>query len=576
MNYTDFFNTFIKNNPLYQTNRSFMILMDKFHDEFLKETYEVIPKIFKDIYENGEIPKEVYDQVLVDCGVSRILIDELTEGEKKVFINSLSDFQRYKATVSLTETVIRAFGNNFEAYELFVDYNHSLNRWECKPYPIYKPEFNDGFTRVIPYKIVYEKVPNLLIHESQLDLMRENNLAAFPLKTNIVFISSNYNQSISSSIQNLIMSVFHETYKDELIKISFQNKQFEVTLHTFLLTWMYLTFNKTDSKILSFSGNFINYNNVSDNISINDLDRILEEYEQLGNLTLSNVFSDSPQTTFDAFYEKYFLPLKTEVNSNQTVLDKEVLNSLIRIENISLIDYIDNILSVENNTSSELTILIGDMIKSVEVYNKTTTDINFKKYFSFFKSFLPTIDFIPSNNTVYKILYYLKPFHTDFLDLDDLSMIFSNDKFNNIYFEIFQRQGLIVTHTDLIELESLYKFGLSDIATSDIAIISARMGSFLKNLFKSNIMYDKTFLQYYIHPILEGISLDDNTFKSLFSTGKATSDIAIISGRMGSFLKDFSRDDVIYLSDSFSFICYQESLENISLDDDFILLFPPS
>jgi len=50
MNYTEFFNIFVKNYPLYQNDRSFMILMDKFHDVFLKDTHETIPIIFKDLY----------------------------------------------------------------------------------------------------------------------------------------------------------------------------------------------------------------------------------------------------------------------------------------------------------------------------------------------------------------------------------------------------------------------------------------------------------------------------------------------------------------------------------------------
>ena len=221
-----FFDKFVINHPQYQTDKGFRVLMENFRNVFLNDTYEILPKLFKDLYEKGEIPSEVYDQILIDCGLSQSLLDELSTIEKKIFINNLTDFQKYKSTVGLTESVIKAYGDNFEAYELYVDYNISRIRWECKPYPIYKPEYNDGFTRTIPYKIVYEKVPTLLIHENQLDLMREQNLAAFPLKTNIVFVSSNYNQSITSNLQNLIISVFHKTYHDELINIKL-DKQYK-------------------------------------------------------------------------------------------------------------------------------------------------------------------------------------------------------------------------------------------------------------------------------------------------------------------------------------------------------------
>jgi hypothetical protein len=343
--------------------------------------------------------------------------------------------------------------------------------------------------------------------------MRENNLAAFPLKTNIVFISSNYNQPMCSYIQNLIMSVFYNTYKDETINISFQDKQFEVTLYTFLLTWMYIVFNKVDSEVLSISGNFINFNNTG--ITIEELDDILDEYNQLGNLALSSTFSNTLQTTFDAFYEKYFSPLKSTTSSSGTVLDKSTLNNLIKIENVSLINYIDNVLV--SGESSIIAILMGDLVRSLEAYKKTSTDLDFIKYFRYFKSFLPTIDFIPSNNTVYKILYYMKPFHTDFLDLEDLSLIFSNDKFNNIYFEIFHRQGLLMSHSDVIKLETFYKSIFLEKATSDIAIISAKMGSFLKNFYTTEYdMLDEYAITFFGDEYTEDVSLSDD-FILLFS-----------------------------------------------------------
>ena len=64
--------------------------------------------------------------------------------------------------------------NGSKIPQLYVDYNTTRGRWECKPYPIYKPDYNDGFTRTISYRAVYESVPTLLIHENQLDLMRMN------------------------------------------------------------------------------------------------------------------------------------------------------------------------------------------------------------------------------------------------------------------------------------------------------------------------------------------------------------------------------------------------------------------
>jgi|SaaInl8_200m_RNA_FD_contig_51_845028_length_7512_multi_10_in_0_out_0_3 hypothetical protein len=495
MDTNNFFDTFVKNHPLYQVDKSFMVLIDNFRDVFLNETYEILPELFKDLYEKGEIPSDVYDQVLIDCGVSQLLLNELTTLEKKIFINTLTDFQKYKSTVSLTESVIKAYGNNFEAYELYVDYNTTRGRWECKPYPIYKPDYNDGFTRTISYRAVYESVPTLLIHENQLDLMRQQNLAAFPLKTNIVFISSNYNQSITSYLQNLIISVFYNTYYDTTIDINFQDATFNVSLHTFLLIWLYLIFNKTTSEVINLSGININFSLDQLTISIDDLDDILDEYEQLGTSTLSRIFSeDTIETDFDNFYYKYIYPLKTEIKSTSTTLDKDQLSILIKATDPILLDYLDEKIGDTSTNISNVAILIGDLVKSVEDYKKTSTDVNFVKYFSYFKSFLPTIDFLPEQNTVYKILYYVKPFHTEFLDLNDLSMIYSNDKFNNLYFKIFCRQGLLSNHSDHISPEEFYYSLYLEKGFSDIALISAKMGSGFQDQYEDSFDLSDDFI----------------------------------------------------------------------------------
>jgi len=557
MDINEFFNKFVANYPLYQTDRGHTVLMDKFRDVFLLDTYETIPEIFKNLYESNVVSSEVYDQILIASGVSDVFLTELTTEEKRIFIKSLADFQKYKSTVILVENVIKAYGDNFEAYELYVDYNVSRQRWECKPYPIYKPSHNDGYNRTIPYSIVYEKVPTLLIHEKQLDNMREQNLAAFPLKTNVVFISSNYNQSITSYIQTLILSVFYKTYYDEMIDVNFSDKSFSVSLYTFLLLWIYVVFNKDINNNVSNSlaGFYINFNPDSISIDIDDLDSILEEYEEIGTKTISSTFElgTQPTTSLDDFYYKYFYPLKSQVESSSQTLDIDSLRNTIKSIDVELINYIDDYLESGKTTVS---ILIGDLIESIEGYKSTTTDLNFINYFSYFKTFLPTIDFLPSQNTVYKILYYLKPFHTEFLDLEDLSMVFSDDTFNRIYFEMFYQNGLVTTHKDIIELE-LHPYQLFlDNKFSDIAPISALMGKTLHVPYTNDYQYIDPYLQGLLVPYTIDAGFDDDFFPCLFSLDRGFSEVAPISGVMGSFL-------------NFSY------LEDEIFEDDFISLYTP-
>ena len=55
---------------------------------------------------------------------------------------------------------------------------------------------------------------------------------------------------------------------------------------------------------------------------------------------------------------------------------------------------------------------------------------------------------------MYKILYYTKPFHTEILNYIDVSLITSQDVFNNIYFTHFYKSNLFFTQSDSIVLEN--------------------------------------------------------------------------------------------------------------------------
>ena len=233
------YDDFISKYPIYQDNRVFKLLISKFKDVFVKDVYDDIPKIFKQLYENNEIPSDVYDYFLIDIGVSEDLIKELSDPEKLIFIKSLSDFQKYKSTIGLVRNVVQAYGDSIEVYELYIDYDKIHSVWECKPYLIYKPAFStESYSKAISYKIVYEKIPSLLIHEKQLDQMRLSNIGIFPIKTNIVFLNSNYNQSITSYLQNLITTVFCNTYSDEVIDLYFIDQLIPCTLYQFILLWL--------------------------------------------------------------------------------------------------------------------------------------------------------------------------------------------------------------------------------------------------------------------------------------------------------------------------------------------------
>jgi hypothetical protein len=470
-----FFTDFVSKYPIYQDNRVFQILINKFKDTFLVDTYEDIPVVLKNLYEKGEMTEEVYDVLLVNIGVSQDLISELSTQEKLIFIKSLADFQKYKGTVGLIKSVIQAYGDGVDAYELYVDYNTVESKWECKPYLIYKPTSSDGYNNVIPYKTVYEKIPSLLISEKQLDQMRDSKLAIFPIKTNVVFVTSNYNQSFTSYLQNLIIGVFYNTFKDEVITLNFPDEYITCNLHQFILIWLYLIFNtNTTNKIdYKLTGLYIVFDDtvLAANISIGELDTIIDEYEAITGdlLAKSSPLNVKTSTQLDDFYFKYIYPQQKQLNDTNSVLDISKIKNWLRTENAPLINYIDDKL---NDSDSNITLLFNDLIQSIEDHRQLSTSLNFDKYFNYFKTFLPTVDLLPIKSTVFKILYYTKPYHTELLDLTNLSLILSNDTFNNVFFNHFYHNSLFFEYVDVIEEETFQNFTMLKNHTDGISLVS--------------------------------------------------------------------------------------------------------
>jgi len=497
------YDDFITKYPIYQDNRVFKILINKFKEIFIKDIYDDIPKIFKQLYENNEIPSDVYDYFLIDIGVSEDLIKELSNQEKLIFIKSLSDFQKYKSTVGLVKNIVQAYGDSVEVYELYIDYDTVHSVWECKPYLIYKPAFSaDSYSKAIPYKTVYEKIPSLLIHEKQLDQMRASNIGIFPIKTNIIFLNSNYNQSITSYLQNLITSVFCNTYAEAEINLYFTNVLIPCTLYQFILLWLYLIFignnNNIDSKL---NGLYICFDNNTD-VTIDELESIILEYESIGQVpesldintlsTRSCGYNEIKISELDNFYNKYIKSNKTQLSKSENKLDKIKIKSILINNNKKLMDYIDNEININNTDQS---FIFNVLINSLQIYQKTSASLDFIKYFKYFKSFLPSIDILPLQNTMYKILYYTKPFHTEILNYVDVSLITSQDVFNNIYFTHFYKSNLFFTQSDSIVLECFQNIVSLKPILENITLISVLSKQFVTLQLSESIDFQEAIIE---------------------------------------------------------------------------------
>ena len=105
---------------------------------------------------------------------------------------------------------------------------------------------------------------------------------------------------------------------------------------------------------------------------------------------------------------------------------------------------------------------------------------------------------IPLQNTIYKILYYTKPFHTEILNYINVSLITSKDIFNNIYFTHFYKSNLFFTQSDSVILENFQNIISLLPILENVTPISTISKHIVNLQYDEDISLDDSYRQLYI------------------------------------------------------------------------------
>ena len=122
-NILEFFEKYIKtyyaykDDPAYKATISFVI---KYYVDLI---YNYQPALFKELFEQQTISRDIIDLLLVSIGLPEKLIRELTTTSKFVIMKSFSDFERYKGTIKFFRSIGGAFQDVMSYYELYIDYD---------------------------------------------------------------------------------------------------------------------------------------------------------------------------------------------------------------------------------------------------------------------------------------------------------------------------------------------------------------------------------------------------------------------------------------------------------------------
>ena len=405
-----------KNEPTYQTILRFLV------DYYYDKLYNIDPNLYKQMFEDGQIPQEVYDQLLVAIGLPQNLIDTLSYKSKIIFLKTFSDFERYKATLSFVQNLGKSYNDFLNIYELFIDYDNTDNKWILRPKLVHKNERVDLLTDYLDYDEVYNGVPTLLLDSDELTTLYNNDQIVLPIKSNLLLLDYELSEDISI-LNSLITSTFIKSYASHNIQVYFDNFSYSIPIKTVYFLWFYLLTRYHGTVWKTFQLNYIlNFNVDLNPFYVTDLDNILDEYNLI-----------ETREDFELFYDKYLKPFGRFYRTLSDVDEDKMYNTLQIIDE-DLTNYLDNRITSSSDEKKEIKIIMDELYNSIILSIDASSDVLYQKYSEYFLRTLSTLSVKPEDTDTYLILSTLKPFHTE-LVTKSRNTLYCEDKFNKIYFD---------------------------------------------------------------------------------------------------------------------------------------------
>ena len=487
----NFCNTYIKPFAPYQEEKVYDTLINNLTEYYYNQTYFNIPSELKQIYEeaNFDTPA-IYDQLLIAIGVPTEIINTLSLSNKLIFLKTLSDFERYKGTISFFQKVAEAFADRLSIYELFIDFDGT--NWVFKPVKMYLHDDMELYIASIPYATVQTAIPSLLLSEEQLTTLRDEEKIILPIKSNLLMLDNDL-MSDASVLYDVIVAIFLHTYKENYVDIYFIDDAKAVQLKTIYFLWFYLLTEYygipwtafASTVLLRFAYGDIGFPSFigTTPTTIDNLSTIIARYDNIKIINSAERDYDNSQSLRDSLYKDISSAFYTFAGSDATTAT-DMYNELL-IMNASLINYIDDrITNTSIGEKAEINLILTEIYSSLALYSSMySADEYFGEYVDYFLRYLPQVLINPENTASYTILFNLKPYHVELFSTYNTG-VRCQDKFNQVFID--DETGLSFLHAltfaGVLSFSDDYFFNFDFSSESPFSILSSMNFNILANL----------------------------------------------------------------------------------------------
>jgi hypothetical protein len=449
-----------------------------------------------------------------------------------------------------------------ENYNTGLSGNFYINyeRWYFLPYLIYKhPEME---TKILNEEIEFHKIEpyikSFLITKEYLDELRLSDSVILPIKTNLIMMDyGNYNTI--NPLYNLFSVIIMKEIQNERMVIFFKDSEYNISILNMYKLWYYILYKYTNSDLLhdlEIDADFIvmSINDTDLTYTINDIDTLLGEYDEI-----------KTNRQLDTFYREKISSKFSLKNEFQSKIDNENLYSFF--ENTlskELLDYIENRISGSNNKKLEINFILDEIYNSIITWTIAFDNKTLNKHLYYFLNNLSKISFKINESPTFKLIQFLKPFHTEIVyQFADLMLI--KDKFNTIYLDYDYILSIINEFTSIAMLSNDVHY-YTKIKQYDVAkAISTKV---LKLIIehKTNISVLTDAINHYIKLHSEFPNVISDDMKSLVKYEDTSSNV-LISEFIAKVIPIFN-DDISVLTDAINhYIKLHSEFPNVISDD---------
>lgn len=447
----------------------------------------------------------------------------------KIIIQKLNETQEFFLNVNSTDILEIQLANHGDPLNppssgttnlkfKIISKGQSKGNWILRPRPVYIHPKMEQVTEVFSYEEAYNKIPTLLVSIEQLDELKSRDELVLPTKSNIILLD--YTSTIDANpLNKLIFTILMEYIGDDYFSVFLTGSSGTTTIsyNTAFLLWYYLLakyYNVTLEGVDLMFHIVMGTKKVTDYV-LEDIPRIVEKYESLQ--TRSEIYQ---------FYQEYIEEpfIRPYENEKPTI---PIMSETLRKIDSEMWEYVENRLNTAENVEQDIRFLLDELYASMVLsFDRYRDKPIVYQYIPMLLQFTTQITTNIKATDSYKLVYNLKPFHTEILDLAR-NKILIDDKFNWLAFEDPTEMFYQLILADLLHMSDQLFFHFSPKKNdSSLALISSFIPDFYLPVEEELNLKDKIPM-YYLLILADLIHLSDRLYFSF--TPKNGSPLSLLS-----------------------------------------------